>query len=319
MSILVGLLAQIVHAALMLAAAPLLAGAVRLAKARLLGRAGPPLMQPYRDLARLLRKQPLVAENASWLFRAAPAASFAALLAAACLIPSFTLGMTTAGSADLIVIVGLLTLSRAALALAGMDVGTAFGGIGASRDITFAVFAEPALILIIFTLALLVGTTNLDAIAAVLREGTLGLRVSLGLGLVAMMTVALAENGRIPVDNPATHLELTMVHEAMVLEYSGRYLALIEWGSALKLLLWLTLIGVIFAPFGIARAGASPLAWPLGIIAWAAKTTLLALALAVFETVMAKMRVFRVPEFLGVAVLLALLAVVFLFVSQGFA
>jgi formate hydrogenlyase subunit 4 len=319
MSILVGLLAQIVHAALMLMAAPLLVGAVRLVKARLLGRTGPPLMQPYRDLVRLLRKQPLVAENASWLFRAAPAASFAALLAAACLIPSFTLGMTTAGSADLIVIIGLLTLSRAALALAGMDVGTAFGGIGASRDITFAVFAEPALILIIFTLALLVGTTNLDAIVAVLREGALGLRVSLGLGLVAMMTVAVAENGRIPVDNPATHLELTMVHEAMVLEYSGRYLALIEWGSALKLLLWLTLIGVVFVPFGIAHAGASPLAWPLGVIAWATRTALLAAALAVFETVMAKMRVFRVPEFLGVAVLLALLAVVFLFVSQGFA
>jgi formate hydrogenlyase subunit 4 len=261
----------------------------------------------------------VLAENASWLFAAAPTVSFAATLAAAALVPSFALGMTTAPIADLLVIAGLLTLGRCSLALAAMDTGTAFGGIGASREMTFAVFAEPALVLVIFTLALLAGTTNLDVIAALLREGTLGLRVSLGLAMVAIVIVAIAENGRIPVDNPATHLELTMVHEAMVLEYSGRHLALIEWAAALRLLLWLTLICTIFVPFGAARATGWPLWWLTGAMAWAAKIGVLATGLGMFEISVAKMRVFRVPEFLGIALLLGLLAAVFLFVSQGFA
>lgn len=319
MTFLMSVAALLLHGALMLAAAPLLIGAIRRLKARLLGRWGPPLMQPWRDLVRLARKQPVLVENASPIFRTAPAVSFAAILTAALLVPSFTLGMATAPLADMLVILGLLTLSRCTIALAGMDIGTAFGGIGASREMTFAVFAEPALMLVIFTLALLVGTTNLDVIAGTLREGTLGLRVSLGLILIAIMLVAIAENGRIPVDNPATHLELTMVHEAMVLEYSGRDLALIEWGVALKLLLWLTLIPTIFVPFGTAAPGASPLAWVPGLVAWAIKVGVLATALCVFETAIAKMRVFRVPEFLGFALLLGLLAAVFLFVSQGFA
>ena len=313
------MLAQLLHIALMLAAAPLLVGAIRRLKARLLGRAGPPLTQPFRDLRRLMRKQPVLADNASWLFTAAPTASFAATLAAAALIPSFALGMTTAPLADLLVIAGLLTLARCTLALAAMDIGTAFGGIGASREMTFSVFAEPALLLVIFTLALLSGGTNLDVIAHLLREGSLGLRVSLGLAMVAILIVAIAENGRIPVDNPATHLELTMVHEAMVLEYSGRHLALIEWAAALRLLLWLTLICTIFVPFGAAQATGWPVWWLTGLLAWAAKLAVLAAALAVFETSIAKMRVFRVPEFLGIALLLGLLAAVFLFVSQGFA
>jgi formate hydrogenlyase subunit 4 len=165
METLIALLVQVLHIALVLAAAPLLVGYLRRMKARLLGRGGPPLTQPWRDLARLARKQPVMAENASWLFAGAPAASFAATLAAAALVPSFALGMTTAPIADLLVIAGLLTLGRCTLALAGMDIGTAFGGIGASREMTFAVFAEPALLLVIFTLALLAGTTNLDAVA----------------------------------------------------------------------------------------------------------------------------------------------------------
>ncbi len=319
MSILLALIAQLLHIALMLAAAPVLIGLLRRVKSRLLGRAGPSIVQPARDLQRLLRKQPVVAENASWLFAAAPAASFAATLAAAALVPSFALGMTTAPLSDLLVIAGLLALSRAILALAGMDIGTAFGGIGASREMTFSVFAEPALMLVIFTLALLAGTTNLDVIAGLLREGSLGLRVSLGLSLISIITIAIAENGRIPVDNPATHLELTMVHEAMVLEYSGRHLALIEWGVALRLLLWLTLICTIFVPFGAGQADGFVPYWATGALAWAGKVVALAVALAVFETSIAKMRVFRVPEFLGIALLLGLLAVIFLFVSQGFA
>jgi formate hydrogenlyase subunit 4 len=253
------------------------------------------------------------------VFFDAPTVTLAATLAAAALVPSFALGMVSARLSDLLLIAGFLALSRAALALAGMDIGTAFGGIGASREMTFSAFAEPVMLLIIFVLALLAGTTNLDAIAMLLREGAMGLRVSLGLALVAIIALAIAENGRIPIDNPATHLELTMVHEAMVLEYSGRHLAMVEAASALKLLVWLTLIGTIFLPFTAAVPGAGPQWWLAGIGLWAAKVGGLALALAAFETSIAKMRVFRVPEFLGVALLLALLGVVFLFVSQGFA
>lgn len=319
MSMLVALLAQLLHIGLMLAVAPLAVGLIRKVKARLLGRIGPPILQPWRDLARLARKQPVLAENASWVFSGAPAVTFAATLAAAALVPSFALGMTAAPLADLLVIAGLLGVARCALGLAGMDVGTAFGGIGSSREMMFAVFAEPALLLVIFTLSLLAGSTNLDAVAGALHDGALGLRVSLGLSLIAMLAIAIAENGRIPVDNPATHLELTMVHEAMVLEYSGRHLALIEAAAMLKLLVWLGLIGTIFVPFAIAPAGAPATAWGLGLLGWAAKMLALLLALAAFETSIAKMRVFRVPEFLGIAVLFALLAVVFLFVSQGFA
>jgi formate hydrogenlyase subunit 4 len=310
---------QILHAMLMLVAAPVLVGFVRRVKARLLGRSGPSTLQPWRDLIRLARKRPVLAENASLLFRAAPVVSFAAIVLVALLVPSFALGMTFAPVSDLIVIAGLLTLARCVLALAGMDVGTAFGGIGSSREMTFATFAEPALLLVIFTLALLAGTTNLDSIATLLREGAFGVRVSLGLALIATIVVALAENGRIPVDNPATHLELTMVHEAMVLEYSGRDLALIEWGTALKLLLSMTLIATVFLPFGLALPGAGPVQWAFGLAAWGIKILVLASALALLETVIAKMRIFRVPEFLGIAVLLGLLAAVFLFVSQGFA
>jgi formate hydrogenlyase subunit 4 len=261
----------------------------------------------------------VLAENASVVFRTAPLASFAATAAAAALVPSFALGMATAPVADLLVIAGLLTIARVALALAAMDVGTAFGGIGASREMTFAAFAEPALLLVFLTLMLLAGSTNLDLIAGLLRDGSLGLRVSLGLALAATMAVAVAETGRIPVDNPSSHLELGMVHEAMVLEYSGGDLALIEATAALRLLLWFTLIAAIFIPFGIAPDGAGPVAWVIGLVAWAAKMLGLALALAVFETASAKMRVFRVPEYLGIAVLLGLLAAVFLFVSTGFA
>jgi formate hydrogenlyase subunit 4 len=319
MSLLAALLAQLLHVALLFAAAPLLLGLIRRMKARLVGRVGPSVMQPWRDIQRLARKQPVLAENASIVFRLAPLTGFAATAAAAALVPSFSLGMASAPLADLLVIAGLFGTARAAMALAAMDVGTAFGGIGASRGMTFSAFAEPALLLVFLTLMLLVGSTNLDLIAGVLRDGSLGLRVSLGLTLIAMLAVAIAENGRIPIDNPASHLELGMVHEAMLLEYSGSDLALIEATGALRLVLWFTLIAAIFIPFGIAPAGAGPVAWAIGVAAWLAKMLLLAVSLAVFETSIAKMRVFRVPDYLGIAVLLGLLAAVFLFVSTGFA
>ena len=324
MSAIAGAIALLFHILLMLATAPLLVGLARLAKARLVARQGPPLLQPWRDIARLLRKQPVVADSTSWLFRTAPTICLAATIAAAALVPSFALGMVGGAEADLIVLAGLLGISRAVLALAGMDSGTSFGGIGASREMTFAVFAEPALVLVIFTLALLTGSTNLDAISGITISGALGLRISMAMALVAACLVAIAECGRIPVDNPATHLELTMVHEAMVLEYSGRHLAMIELAGALRLLVWFSLIVAIFVPFGMsprpADTGALLLGfWLLGLIAWTLKMSILSLALAAFETSRAKLRVFRVPELLGMALLLGLLAAILLFVSQGFA
>ena len=313
------ILTQLLHLALMAAAAPLLLGGTRWVKARLVGRRGASPLQPYRDLARLLRKRPLLAENASPVSEAAPVVALAASLFGVALVPSFAHGMALAPVADLLLLAGLLATARVAMALAGMDVGTAFGGLGAAREMSFAVFAEPALALSVLVFAILAGGTNLDAIVVAFREGGLGLRVSLALVAVALLAVALAENARIPVDNPATHLELTMVHEAMLLEASGRHLAMWEYGAALRMLLWLALIGAVFLPFGAAPAGAGPLAWVLGLLVFLLKTGAMAVALAVFETAIAKMRVFRVPEFLGVAVMLALLAAALLFVSTGLA
>ncbi len=313
------IITQLLHVALILGIAPLVVGITRWVKARLMGRRGASPLQPYRDLEKLLRKRPVLAENASAVSEWAPYAGLAATAAAAALVPSFAQGMALAPVADLILLAGLLAAARVALALAGMDVGTAFGGLGAAREMSFAAFAEPALILCVLTLAILAGTTNLDVIAATMRDGQLGLRVSLGLAAIAMLAVAVAENARIPVDNPATHLELTMVHEAMLLESSGRHLALWDAQAALRLTLWLALIAAIFVPFGTAPAGSGPLAWLVGLVAFAVKMGVLAVALAVFESTIAKMRVFRVPEFLGAALLLALLAAALLFVSTGLA
>jgi len=313
------ILAQLLHLVLMLAAAPLVVGVTRWLKARLMGRRGASPLQPFRDLDKLLRKRPVLAENASWISEIAPYAGMAATFAAIALVPSFARGMLLAPAADLVLLAGLLALARVALALAGMDVGTAFGGLGAAREMSFSAFAEPAMILCALNFAILAGTTNLDAISATVQDGQLGLRVSLGLALLALAAVALAENARIPVDNPATHLELTMVHEAMLLESSGRHLALWDYQAALRLTLWLALLAAVFLPFGTAPAGTGPHFWVLGLLAWVAKMGMLCVALAVFESAIAKMRVFRVPEFLGAALLLALLAAALLFVSTGLA
>jgi len=312
-----GLSIQISQMLLVVAAAPLLTGLVRKVKARLLRRRGPPLLQPYRDLARLARKEAVVAENASWLFRVVPYIVFAATWVAAALVPTFATGLLFSWSADLIVIIALLGSARFFLALAGMDVGTSFGGIGSSREAMIAALAEPALIMIVFTLALIAGSTQLSTIAEGMLSGDLGLRVSLGMALVALIIVLVAENGRIPVDNPATHLELTMVHEAMVLEYSGRHLALIELASAVKLLLYVSLIACVFLPWGLAPAGAPLHTHLIGTAIYLAKLGLAGILLAVFETLIAKMRVFRVPDFLGAALMLGFLATLLRFVSGG--
>ncbi len=319
METLTGILTQLIHMALLIAGAPVLLGLVRLAKARLMGRRGPHPLQPWRDIAKLLAKRAVVAESASAVTHVAPWVALSAALLAAFLIPSFARGMVLSPLSDLLLVAGLLALGRVAMALAGLDAGTPFGGMGAAREMAFAVFAEPALVLAALTFAIIAGTTNIDAIAGHFQDGAVGVRVSLALTLIAMLAIAVAENGRIPVDNPSTHLELTMVHEAMILEASAEQLAIWDYQSALRLMLWLMLIAAIFFPAGLASPGAGPVAWAIGLGAFALKIAVLGLALAVFETAIAKMRVFRVPEFLGAALLLGLLAAVFLFLSTGFA
>jgi formate hydrogenlyase subunit 4 len=317
MAMILDLMVQGGQMLLVLLLAPLLTGFVRKAKARMLRRQGPPLVQPYRDLVRLMRKEVVLAESASWLFRVIPYLIFAATWVAASLVPTFRTGLMFSWSADLIAIIALLGSARFSLALAGLDVGTSFGGIGSSREVMIASLAEPAMIMIVFTLALIAGSTQLSTMAGFMASSAVGLRVSLGLALVALIMVAIAENARIPVDNPATHLELTMVHEAMVLEYSGRHLALIELSASLKLLLYVALIACLFAPWGMAAPGAPFGPLLVGIGAFLGKLAAGGLLLALFETSIAKMRVFRVPEFLGAALMLGLLATLLLFVSRS--
>jgi len=317
MALILDLAVQGVQMLLVLLLAPLLTGLVRKVKARLVRRRGPPLIQPYLDLVRLMRKEVVLAESASWLFRVIPYLVFAATWVAAALVPTFRAGLLFSWSADLIAIIALLGCARFFLALAGMDVGTSFGGIGSSREVMIASLAEPAMIMVVFTLALIAGSTQLSTIAGALLYSEVGLRVSLGLALFALIMVAIAENARIPVDNPATHLELTMVHEAMVLEYSGRHLAVIDLAAELKLLLYVSLIACIFAPWGIAPANAGAGTLALGLVSYLGKLAVGGLLLALFETSIAKMRVFRVPEFLGAALMLGLLATLLMFVSRS--
>jgi len=317
MALILDLAVQGLQMLLVLLLAPLLTGFVRKVKARLLLRQGPPLIQPYRDLARLLRKEVVLADNASWLFRVSPYLIFAATWVAASLVPTFRTGLMFSWSADLIAIIALLGSARFFLALAGLDVGTSFGGLGSSREVMIASLAEPAMIMIVFTVALIAGSTQLSTMATFLVSSQVGLRVSLGLALIALIMVAIAENARIPVDNPATHLELTMVHEAMVLEYSGRHLALIELSASLKLLLYVSLIACLFAPWGLMPPDGGIALLAIGVVAYIAKLAAGGFLLALFETSIAKMRVFRVPEFMGAALMLGLLATLLLFVSRS--
>jgi formate hydrogenlyase subunit 4 len=309
------ILSQGAQMSLVLGLAPLLTGFVRKVKARLLRRRGPPLLQPYRDLIRLMRKDVVLAGNASWLFRVIPYLMFAGTWVAASLVPTFGNGLLFSWTADLIALTALLGSVRFFQALAGMDVGTAFGGIGSSREVMIASLAEPAMLITAFSVAMIAGSTQLPTVAEFMGSDAVGLRVSLGMAFVALTIVALAENARIPVDNPATHLELTMVHEAMVLEYSGRHLALVDLSSELKLLLYISLIACVFLPWGTATADASVARLGLGALFYLGKLAVLGFLLAVFETSIAKMRVFRIPEFLGAALMLALLATLLRFVS----
>lgn len=318
MALIAELAIQTAQMTLVLLLAPLLTGVVRKAKARLLRRRGPSVLQPYRDLARLLRKDVVLAEDASWLFHAAPYLIFAATWVAAALVPTFATGLMFSWSADLIAIIALLGSARFMLALAGLDAGARFGGIGSSREMMISSLAEPAMIMIVFTIALIAGSSQLSTIAGFMLSPEVGLRVSLGLAAISLVMVAIAENARIPIDNPATHLELTMVHEAMVLEYSGRHLAMTELAAMLKLLLYISIIICVFTPWGLTPDGASLVTHLAGAGIYVLKLGTAGLLLAFFETTVAKMRVFRVPNFLSAALMLGLLAVLLRFVSGSF-
>jgi formate hydrogenlyase subunit 4 len=291
---------------LFIASAPLLSGWIKWLKCHLQNRKAPSLLQPYRNLFKLFSKQPVAAHQASWLFETAPYVIFAATVLAATIVPLIAVHLPTSAIADVIVLVGFFALGRFFLALAGLDIGTAFGGMGSSREMMVASLAEPAMLMAVFTLAMTASTTNLStAIDFILSKG-LVLRPSFIFALTGLAMVAVAENGRIPIDNPTTHLELTMVHEAMILEYSGRYLALIEWASQIRLMVYAVLIANIFFPWGIAENNRLD-ALAFGTLAIFLKLAILAMVLAVNETVIAKMRVFRYQQYLGFAYLLSLL------------
>lgn len=306
-------LAVIAHVALALAFAPFLNGVIKAVKARLQNRRGPSPWQPYADLTKFLARESVVSEHASWIFRLAPQLYFGALLTTAALVPMWAARPPLAGAGDVVLLVGLMALARFALALAALDTASNFGGMGASREIAFASLIEPALFMALFALAIPVGSTSLTALVA--PDDLSAARV---LAFGALGIVAVAETGRIPVDNPDTHLELTMVHEGMLLEYAGRPLGILLWATLVKQLVVLSLLVTLVAPWGIARGdapGAGALA--LGLAAYLGKLLLLGVGLAVVETSFAKLRIFRVPDLLGAAALLGALALVAAFVVGG--
>ena len=303
-------LAGIAQLGVVVAGAPLVVGLMRQVRARMEGRAGAGALQPWRDLRKLLRKQSLKPEGTTWVFATAPAVLAATTLVIVAAAPLVATGSPLDPVADLITVVGLLFLGTVALALAGIDTGTSFGGMGASREITIAALVEPTILLAVFALSIPTGSANLGAIVVHTIDHP-GQVVSLAgiLAFVALVIVVIAETGRLPVDNPATHLELTMVHEAMVLEYAGPRLALLEWAGGMRLTVLLALVANLFLPWGIAGAEPAPGDLLVGIAAIAVKVAVLAAALAAAEVFIAKLRLFRVPELLAGSFLLALLAV----------
>jgi formate hydrogenlyase subunit 4 len=295
--------------------APLLVGALRTMKARLVGRRGPRLLQPYADLAKLLRKDAVVSTTTSWIFRVTPYVLIATMLVAALIVP-LLLARPVLDFAGLVLLMYLFVLATFFLALAGLDAGSAFGGMGASREVAVAALAEPTVMIAILALALRAETTNLGGIVErFARDPLLAANPGHLLAFAALFLVMLAETGRLPVDNPATHLELTMIHEAMVLEYSGHYLALVEWASAMKLFLFMALLANLFFPWGM-PASAALGAIGLGLVVFVAKLAVLSAGLAVLETLVAKLRLFRVPELLAGSFALALLSVLSVFLLR---
>jgi formate hydrogenlyase subunit 4 len=311
-----GIAFQVLQSVFVVVAAPLLMGWVNQCRAWLQNRTGPGVLRPYYTLWRLFHKEAVVAEHASPLFRATPYVLFGCMWLAAGIVPVLATDLPFAPAADIIALVGVFGLARVFIAMAAMDIGTSFGGIGARREMLIGFLAEPAMLMTLFTAAFLSHSTALTTIVETLAHREFAIHPSLAFAAVAFLMVLLAENARIPVDNPATHLELTMIHEAMVLEYSARHLALVEWASAIKLFAYMAIGIALFLPWGIAE-GSNWAALPLALVALAAKLALAGAGLAVLETVSAKFRVFRAPEFLSTAFLLAVLGMLIHFLNNA--
>lgn len=308
-------LIEFLQLTLVIGLAPAFAGWVKVLKCRLQGRSSAGLLQPYRDLRRLFRKDVVLAENASWIFRFTPYLVFGVTVLIGGIIPLLSMDLPLAATADVIALVMLFGIIRFFTALAGMDIGTAFGGMGSSREMTISSLAEPAMLMAIFAVSLASNSTSLTRMVSMTIQADFIIRPSLAFALAAFILIALAETGRVPVDNPATHLELTMIHEAMLLEYSGRHLALIEWAAMMKLTLFFSLGIALFCPWGIAPSGA-PGGLVLSFVLLTAKLLLGGTIMVLIETSLAKMRIFRLPDYLGSAFLLATLGMIAFFILE---
>jgi formate hydrogenlyase subunit 4 len=309
------LIVELLQFAVLLFVAPLFAGWVKMVKCWFQGRTSPSLFQPSRDIRKLLTKDVTLAENASWIFRFTPYLVFGVSVMAGGIIPILSTDLPLSATADVIALVALFAIARFFTALAGMDIGTAFGGMGSSREMTIASLAEPAMLMAVFAVSLVSHSTSLSQMTAVIAQGHSMLRPSLVFALLAFILIALAETGRVPVDNPATHLELTMIHEAMILEYSGRHLALIEWASMMKLFLFTALGIAAFFPGGIALDD-SLLSVIAAVPVLLVKLAIVGVGLVLIETGLAKMRIFRITEFLGSAFLFATLGMLSYFMLE---
>ena len=301
-----GVLSQLLEIVLAIALAPMLTGWINQWRAWLQNKSAPSLWQPYRMLHKLFVKESVIADNASRLFRVAPYIVFGCMVLACAIIPTLSTDLPLAPAADAIALVGLFALARVIISLAAMDIGTAFGTLGARREMLIGFLAEPALLMVLFSASLVSKSTSLTTIVETLAHRDLAIYPGMAFAGVAFTMVSLAENARVPVDNPATHLELTMIHEALILEYSGRHLALIEWATSLKLFAYSCIGLALFFPWGVAEARA-PLEMLLALPVLALKLAIGGFLLALLETVSAKMRIFRVPEFLVAAFLLAVI------------
>ena len=309
------ILIESLQVVLVLLGGPLLVGWVRMLKCWTQGRRSAGLLQPMRDVTKLFVKETVLAENASWIFRSTPYIVFGATLMAGAIIPVVSADLPLAATADIIALVAIFALARFFTALAGLDTGTAFGGMGTSREMMVSSLAEPAVLMSVFTVSLVSHSTSLSFMVHELTTVSFVLRPSLAFALLAFVLIALAETGRIPVDNPSTHLELTMIHEAMLLEYSGRHLALIEWASMMKLFLFASLGIALFMPWGIAGID-DPAMLPVALASLAVKLALIGVFVVLIETGLSKMRIFRVAEFLGMAFLLASLGMLSYFILE---
>jgi len=312
------LLSAIFQIFIILALSPLLSGIIKKTKAFFQIRKGPSIFQPYYDIAKLLKKDSVISQNVSWIFHSAPIISFATVLTAGLLIPIYITSLPFGFAGDLIAVVYLFALARFFTALASLDAGSSFGGMGGSREMFVAAMVEPALMLSIFAVALNVGSTNLSYISQTVSDmGIDALSPYQILAFVALFIIAIAETGRIPVDNPSTHLELTMIHEAMILEYSGKQLAIVELGAMVKQLLVFSLIANIFFPWGIASAGASIAAFAFALVVYIVKIIIIGLAMAVVETSTSKWRLFRLPDLLSISLMFSFLSLVSYIIVKG--